>query len=306
MRSRAPFLRLTLIPLLLLTLSAGCSRAQSSEPAPAAHAAAQAPATPTGGTSVGGAPSLLASESSAPVHKIIRTAQLRVEADDPAAVQHRATEIAEQLGGFVVSSESRRSGPGTAEAPSTEVELTMRVPAERFATAIDRLRAAAGRVVDEKVAGQDVTEEYIDLEATLRAKRAMETQFLEILKGARAVKDALDVQERLGEVRGEIEKVEGRRRFLENQSALSTITMDVEPTKPLVSTSSLGVRDTFQKAGADLVNVSIGILTFGVRATAWLVPFLALVAAPLYAAMRLVRKLRRRTPAGGVARAEAT
>ena len=82
-----------------------------------------------------------------------------------------------------------------------------------------------------------MTEEYIDLEARIRSKQALEAQFLEIMKQARSVSDALEVQRQLSEVRSEIERIEGRRRFLENQSSLSTITVTLQPSQPLVSTS---------------------------------------------------------------------
>lgn len=304
MRPQARLARLTLVPPLLIALTAGCSRAHD---APHGPAAAEAPATlapsptpapaaapsPTPGVAT---PSLNALETGALTRKVIRTAILRVESDDPAAVQRRATEIAEQLGGFVVTSQSRRSATSPSETSSIDVELSLRVPAPYFATALERLRQAAARVIDEKIGGQDITEEYIDLEAELRAKRALASQFLEIMKTAKTVKDALEVEERLGAVRGEIEKLEGRRRFLDNQSGLSTITMNIEHTRPLVLASESGFRQTFRQAGANLVNVSTAILTGTVRVTAWLVPLVGLVVLPLYAAMRLFRKLRRRTP----------
>ena len=77
-----------------------------------------------------------------------------------------------------------------------------------------------------------MTEEYIDLEARLRAQRALEAQFLEIMKTANKVSDALEVQRELANVRSEIERVEGRRRFLENQSSLSTIKVVLQTPAP--------------------------------------------------------------------------
>jgi hypothetical protein len=65
-----------------------------------------------------------------------------------------------------------------------------------------------------KTTGQDVTEEYIDLEARLRSKKALEAQFLEIMKQAHKISDALEVQSQIADVRADIERIEGRRRFL--------------------------------------------------------------------------------------------
>ena len=84
------------------------------------------------------------------------------------------------------------------------------------------------RVIQENVKGQDVTEEFIDIEARLKTQRALEEQFIEIMKRATTVADALNVQRELAQVRGEIEKIEGRKRFLENQSSLSTIKIQLQ------------------------------------------------------------------------------
>ena len=75
-------------------------------------------------------------------------------------------------------------------------------------------------VIQKTVKGEDVTEEFIDIEARLKAKRALEQQFVEIMKRANSVNDALNVERQLSDVRGEIEKIEGRKRFLENRARL--------------------------------------------------------------------------------------
>src|SRR6185295_6582072 len=100
----------------------------------------------------------------------------------------------------------------------------------------------------EKVSGQDVSEEYLDLEARIRSKKALETQFLEIMKQARKVSDALEVQGELADVRTEIERFEGRRRFLENQSTLSTITATLQMPAPLVVATTTGFSHSIKEA----------------------------------------------------------
>src|SRR5258708_7765479 len=108
--------------------------------------------------------------------------------------------IAETLGGFVVTSESkeRQTGDGRHE---LEVNLVIRVPAAQFSPALDQVRSAGNRVVQEKITGQDVTEEFIDLEAHIKTQKALEAQFLEIMKRAVRVEDALEVQRQIAEVR---------------------------------------------------------------------------------------------------------
>lgn len=153
--------------------------------------------------------------------KIIRNAELDLESETPEEVQKQITAIAESKGGFVV--ESQQSSSDRRSSKRDPVTMNIRVPAEKFAEALDEIRKSAGRVVVETVKGQDVTEEFIDIEARLRAHLALEAQFTEIMKRANSVDEALNVQRQLAQVRAEIEKIEGRKRFLENQASLSTI-----------------------------------------------------------------------------------
>src|SRR6266511_1682637 len=137
--------------------------------------------------------------------KIIRNADLTLEVATPMEAQRKITGIAESVGGFVVTSESkqRQTGDGKQE---LQIDLVVRVPATQFAAALDQIRSAGSRVIQEKVSGQ-VTEEFIDLEARIKTQKALESQFLEIMKQAHKVVDALEVQRQVAEVRTEIEKL---------------------------------------------------------------------------------------------------
>ena len=150
--------------------------------------------------------------------KIIRNANLTVEVASPIESQRQISSIAESHGGFVVTSEMTQQTSEDNSKPSVSVNLVVRVPAAQFDSVVQAIRAAGSRVLQEKRTGQDVTEEFIDLEARIKNQRALETQFLEIMKRAGKVEEALEVQRQLAEVRTEIEKLEGRKRFLENQA----------------------------------------------------------------------------------------
>ncbi len=227
--------------------------------------------------------------------KIIRNAALTVEADSPAETVRRVASIAESRGGFVVTSESRQQGGAQGGRPYEVVTVELRVPAAQFDAVVGEIRGAGGRVVGEKITGQDVTEEYIDLEARIRTQRALEAQFLEIMKGARQVSDALQVQRELANVRTEIERLEGRRRFLENQTSLSTIKVTLQPPAPLVNASGFGygLRDAF----GDGVDAAATIMLGLVRVFLALIPVALFVLLPLFLLVRyVVRRARRRAP----------
>lgn len=196
--------------------------------------------------------------------KILRNAELMLEVSDPLVANRQITSIAESLGGFVVSSESRQRPTEESGKQELQINVVVRVAAANFALALEQIRAQGSRVIQEKTTGQDVTEEFIDLEARIKTQKALESQFLEIMKQANKVPDALEVQRQVAEVRTEIEKLEGRKRFLENRASLSTITVSLQtPSAIVVSTS--GFRRNLREAVADSVSVASGIVLFLTR-----------------------------------------
>ena len=224
-----------------------------------------------------------------PERKIIRNAELTLELDAPAEAQRKLASLAESFGGYVVTAEShQQDARGVGTPPVVSVE--MRVPAPRFDAAVAEVRALGARVRQEKISGRDVTEEYIDLEARLRAQRALEAQFLEIMKRAGRVAEALEVQRELGNVRAEIERVEGRRRFLENQSSLSTIKVILQTPAPLVSTQTSGFFAGLRRAFGDgldtAASIVLGLVEFAVAAA----PVVVIFGVPLYLLWRFLRR----------------
>ncbi|HVG38094.1 MAG TPA: DUF4349 domain-containing protein, partial [Pyrinomonadaceae bacterium] len=152
----------------------------------------------------------------------------------------------------------------------------------------------------EKTSGQDVTEEYIDLEARLRSKMALEAQFLEIMKGAKTIAEALEVQRQVSEVRTEIEQLEGRRRFLENQSGMSTVTVTLQPPQPIITSTGFGLVSSLKHAFGDSIDLTISIITGLIRLLGVLLPLLILVIVPCILLLRFfLKRFRRRnhTPA---------
>lgn len=225
--------------------------------------------------------SLAQTESSAAIanRKIIRNADLALEADSPEEVQKQITSIVEANGGFVVESQ-QTSSDSTSRSRDT-VAITLRIPAEKFDITLGEIRKTASRVVSEAVKGQDVSEEFIDIEADLTAKKALEAQFMEIMKRANTVEDALDVQRQLSEVRSSIEKIEGRKRFLENQAALSTVKLQIR-TPAAISASSEGFGSRFTESfgsGIDIaLNFILGLVTLIIGA----LPFVLFIGVPTF------------------------
>ncbi|HYU97224.1 MAG TPA: DUF4349 domain-containing protein [Pyrinomonadaceae bacterium] len=212
--------------------------------------------------------------------KILRNGELTLEVPAPEEAERKITSIADAAGGFVVTSESKQHETGDPPKQYLEVNLVIRVPEAQFQTAFDQILSLGSRVIQNKTTGEDVTEEFIDLEARIRTQKALEVQFLEIMKQATKVPDALEVQRQIAEVRTEIEKLEGRKRFLENRASLSTITVSLQsPAAIAVNTSSF--RRNVREAVGDGVDLTIAIVLFLIRFVIVIIPIFLLLILPI-------------------------
>lgn len=220
--------------------------------------------------------------------KIIRNANLTVEVTSPIESQRKIVSIAESHQGFVVTSEASQRNSGDNTKSEITVNLVVRVPATQFNQVMEQIRAVGIHVTQEKVTGQDVTEEFIDLEARIKNQKALEAQFIEIMKRAGKVADALEVQKELANVRTEIEKLEGRRRFLENQASLSTINVTLQPPTQIVNAA--GFWFSIKSAFTDGFDVAVAIILFLIRAIIALLPILVLIVLPVVLTARFVVK----------------
>ena len=103
--------------------------------------------------------------------------------------------------------------------------MTIRVEGSAFDSLVEALMKEAIFVDHMNINAQDVTEEYVDLQARLKSKKDLEAQYVEILKKATTINEILEVQQYLGQIREEIESFEGRLKYMEDRVAHSTITL---------------------------------------------------------------------------------
>ena len=198
------------------------------ESAPAATRAPYAAAAPTAVAAqpqavlTSGELGALVSDSSLnqSARQLIVESWVGLEVDDiDAAVRHVET-IAAQRGGWVESAEIY----GEAGYRSASVQL--RVPADHLDNVLDTLRGL-GRVTDEGVSSTDVTERLIDNEARLSAWHAQEARLVTLLENAPTVEDIIQIEQRIAQVRSDIEYVEATQRNLTNRVATSLITVNL-------------------------------------------------------------------------------
>lgn len=152
---------------------------------------------------------------------IIKTANLEVEVERGgfADAMSSVTEIASGHGGFVVT--SNRSGED-----SRRGSVIVRIPSGDFEVALGEIRAL-GTVQHETVSGKDVGQEFVDLEARLRNLHATEAVLLRLFDEATSVADTIRIQNELTGIQLEIERIEGRLRYLQDQTDLGTITVQL-------------------------------------------------------------------------------
>lgn len=221
---------------------------------------------------------------------IIKTGSLSMIVEDVREAIKKITDYANTNGGYVVSSNVNKYDL------SVSGEITVRIPVAVFESGISEVKTF-GEVTSEDSYGQDVTEEFVDLEARLNNLKASEAQFLEIMKKATKIEDILAVQTQLTYVRGEIESYEGRMKYLSESAKLSTLTVYLS-TDP--ATLPLADDDETWKPFATLKDAFRSLLDFGkglVEAGIWVVvyiPALLIGAVLIWVIVKIIKRIFRR------------
>ncbi|MDD9995569.1 MAG: DUF4349 domain-containing protein, partial [Dehalococcoidia bacterium] len=153
---------------------------------------------------------------------IVRTVDMGIVVNDVAETVDAIGDVAEEMGGWLVSSSRAEQHRGF---------VSIRVPAERLEEAIMRLRGMAQEVKTEITSSRDVTDEYYDIQARLTNLEATEGALIKLLDRAEKVEDALSIQQSLSEVQEDIERMQGRIKLLEQTSAFSLINVSLELVK---------------------------------------------------------------------------
>ena len=218
---------------------------------------------------------------------VIKTADLEVQVarDGFGGAMEEATVVAGRYGGFVVSSSIRGQDVRTGS-------LVVRVPAENFDPALGDLRGL-GTVRRQSIRGEDVGQEFVDLEARLRNLRAQETVLLRLMDRAATISDTIRVQNVLQGVQLDVERIEGRLRFLEDQTSLSTIAVSLVQEGAVVPEPT----SMFGKAWQAAVQGFMSMIAAIVVAAGYLAPIALLAAIGLVVVRRILRS--RPAPTGG-------
>ena len=227
---------------------------------------------------------------------MIYNANLEIAVISPDEVMQAIIEMAEDEGGFVVSSNSYKTYSNDRTLP--RANITVRVPAEKLEVIMEDIKALtpnpAEDVISENISGSDVTSEYTDLESRLRNLEAAEEALVKLMEDARDPEDVLAIFDELTYYRGEIEVVKGRMKYLEESADLSALTVNIVAKESLQPIEIVGwqPKGTAKRAVESLIEavqfLGDAAIWFGI----YCLPFLIPLGIGAYFLIRLIRKRR--------------
>ncbi|GIN70225.1 hypothetical protein J14TS2_07000 [Bacillus sp. J14TS2] len=151
---------------------------------------------------------------------VIHQVQLQVRVQKLEQAQALIEKRVEQYAGYIVESNIYRESE-TEKAG----QLVIRIPDKDFQTFLRDTEEEVAEVLERTISGEDVTEQYVDLEARLQSKQVVEKRLLSFLEEAKKTEDLLQISNDLASVQEEIETITGKMKFLKNQTDYSTITI---------------------------------------------------------------------------------
>lgn len=211
---------------------------------------------------------------------LIKRASLRFEVKKYGDARSNIARIIQQSNSYVASERESRSEFQISNA------MTIRVPQSVFDNLIDTILTQCRNLDERSVNVDDVTEEYVDTDARMKAKREIENRYLQILNRAQTVKDILEVEQKLGGIREEIESAEGRLKYLTHQVSFSTIDLTFYENKNIAPGNRVGF---IARTGSAFVNgwncsveLIIGIISV------W--PFVVVMTGVVILIVKLIRR----------------
>ncbi len=290
-----------LIFLILLAIS-GCAPSAMESPAMVAPGAPSGGNTPqdsfAGERAVSDSGSDFAVSNVQPADEqriVIRNASLTIIVDDPGQSLDTISRMAENMGGFVVTSDLHKTyTENGAEVP--EASVTVRVPADKLNEAMAQIKKLvkdpANDISSENVSGQDVTKEYTDLNSQLKNLEEAEAQLREIMASATKTEDVLAIFQQLTQVRQQIEVIKGQIQYYKESATMSAITIQIRAQASVQPLEVGGWKPV--GVARDALQALINTLQFLGSATIWILIFILPVGLAIFIPLRILWWLIRR------------
>ncbi len=189
---------------------------------------------------------------------IIHQAQLQVKVKELEKSQLKIEKKVNEYGGYIVESNVYRE-----DDEETSGRMIVRIPEKHFQSFLKDAEEQAAAILERNVTGQDVTEQYVDLQSRLKSKRAVEARLLEFMSNAQKTEDLLKISSDLAKVQEEIELIVGKMNYLENQTSFSTIEISMFEDRVIVPTLDNKNLNTWDKTKKQLATSTNFILAAG-------------------------------------------
>lgn len=221
---------------------------------------------------------------------VIQNADLVLVVTDPKAKLVAISQLAQELGGFVVASNLYETTTENG-APVPAGSLTIRIPAEQLENALARIKTDVIDVQSENRTGQDVTNEYVDLQSRLKARQAAEAQLLKMMEQSQNAEDTLAIFNQLTQLQSEIEVLKGQIKYYEEAAAMSAISIRLvaEASIQPIEIGGWKPQGVARDAVQALVNFFKGFVNFLI----WLIIFIIPVGAVIIFMLALLWRLLR-------------
>jgi hypothetical protein len=229
--------------------------------------------------------------------KIVKNAEVSVLVEDSDIAVDRLTQVVSDSGGYIVS--SRVWYQEYDKENYKYASVTLGIPVDQFEVTMRRVRGLAIRVLDENASGEDVTDQFVDLQSRLTNLEATQARIQSFLEDAKTVDEALRINQELAQIEAQIEEVKGRMNYLSDRSAFSTITVTISPELPEIEPAPLPEPkpwtpgETLKDATETLVKAYQGILEFAI----WMFVVVLPILVPPVLVIWMILKLMRRKPA---------
>jgi hypothetical protein len=226
---------------------------------------------------------------------VIQTATMRVSVADTVEAMNATTALAKSMGGYVVSSD-RYSDTTYNKVTYTRTSITIRVPAAKLEEAMQKIRemSADGKngVLSESLSGEDVTSDFVDSSSRLRNLKAAEEQLVRLMENTDDLDATMSVFRELTNIRSEIEVLEGHIKYLQESSALSSISVDfvAEASLQPIEIGGWKLEGVAKDALENLIRMFQDLVDFLIRFSIQCLPFLIPLGVGLYFLTRAIKK----------------
>ncbi|MFP7295964.1 DUF4349 domain-containing protein [Neobacillus niacini] len=231
-------------------------------------------------------------ETKVPAQMVIYQADLQLRVKNFEQTLQKLEEKVIKYGGYIAESNVSKDG-----VEQVSGRITVRIPEENFQAFLHDAEGHALEVLQRAINGTDVTEEYVDLESRLKSKRVVEERLTSFMKSAEKTEDLLKISADLAKVQEEIETIQGRLKYLENQTSLSTIHISLYENKVIVPNLEEENLNTWEKTKKQFMtstNLLLSAISGFIVFVIGNLPILGILAAAVFFIFLYIRKVWRR------------